>query len=313
MISLMNANEKQTAEKNLRTLYLERLQEIAEDAQSGGDSVAGEAADAELTEMAIPEPVQADVTLPGRWPGETSEAFDSDQFRLLAEQIAPKCIEALAEAMRGMHRLADGERGKAEDAIHRLIALSDEIRHINGEISSLHESTEFLTGAERDLATKTAGLEGQLAECAASDRQVMADLQELACAQAQDRKSQALANSATEGRLNRLEHSLTERLNALEKRVTASLETVSFASEHLEAIAQALETCSETTVTMSTSLSRVEETQQVLQRRLDNQAEVLRKLYASEQERGSQLQTVLQRMKEMTVGFFMPAPLPEEL
>ncbi len=313
MTSLLLATEKQTTEKNLRALYLERLREIAEDTPYGDVPLVQDAAEVDLNELAAPELAHLETILPGVWREETSEAADSDQFRLLAEQIAPKCVEALTEAMRGMHRMASGERTRAEDAIHRMITLSDEVRHINGEVSSLRESAEFLTGAEQDLAAKAIMLEGQIAECTASDRQVVAELQELTKSQARDRESQALASSATEERLARLEQCLTERLGALEKRVATSLETGSLAGEHLEAIMQALETHSEATARISAALSRLEETQQALQRRLDNQAEVVRKLYVSEQERGNQLQTALQKMKEMAVGFFMPAPLPEGL
>ncbi len=319
MIPLLNGNGKQTREKNLRANYLERLREIAEDTRYGDDGLLRETAVEELSQVSVLEPAHSEVALPEPWQVESeeskgsNEAFDSDEFRLLAEQVAPKCIDALTEAFRGVHRLAAGDLGKAEAVTNQVIALSDEIRHINGEISSLRQSTEFLTGAERDLVTRAVVLEGQLAECAASDRQVIADLAELTNAQARDRESQALANSATQEQLSRLEQSLTERLNALEKRFAASLETVALAREHLTAIAQALETHFETSARIDASLSGVQETQQVLQRRLDNQAEVMRTLCASEQERGNQLQTTLQKMKEMTVEFFMPAPLPEDL
>jgi hypothetical protein len=319
MIPLLNGNGKQTREKNLRANYLERLREIAEDTRYGGDALLRDAAVGELSEVPVLEPTHSEVALPEPWQVESAEskgsneAFDSDEFRLLAEQVAPKCIDALTEAFRGVHRLAAGDLGKAEAVTNQVIALSDEIRHINGEISSLRQSTEFLTGAERDLVTRAAILEGQLAECTASDRQVIADLAELTNAQARDRESQALANSATQEQMNRLEQSLTERLSALEKRFTASLETVSVAREHLTAIAQALETHFETSARINASLSGVQEMQLVLQRRLDNQAEVMRRLCASEQERGNQLQTTLQKMREMTVEFFMPAPLPENL
>jgi hypothetical protein len=297
---------------------LERLREIAEDTRYGDDRLR-DAAEAELSDVSVLEAAHSEVTLPEHRQEEpeeseaSNEASDSDEFRLLAEQVAPKCIEALTEAFKGVHRLAAGERGKAENVKRQLIALSDEIRHINGEISSLHQSAELMTGAERDLATRAAVLEGQLAECAASDRQVIVDLAELTNAQARDRESQTLANSATQEQLSRLEESLTERLNALEKRFTASLETVSLAGENLTAIAQALETHFETSARINASLSGVQEAQQVLQRRLDNQAEFMRRLCASERERGNQLQTTLQKMKEMTAGFFMPAPLPEDL
>ena len=313
MISLMCGNGKLTTEKNLRLHYLERLREIAEDAPRGHGPLVRDAAEAAPAEKAMPEIAQADVAAPGGWREESTEAIDADQFRLLAERIAPKCIEALTEAMRGMHRPAAGEQGKAEDAIRRMIAVSDEIQRINREISSLHESTESLTSAESDLATKAATLEGRLAECAANDRKVMAELGELANSQTRDRESQTRANLATEERLSWLEHGLTERLGALEKRVAESSQTISVASEHLEAIKHSLERHTEVTARVSGDLCRVEETQQALQRQLESHAEVLRKLYASERERGSQLQTALQKMKELTVGFFMPAPLPEEL
>ncbi|HSB15317.1 MAG TPA: hypothetical protein VLE22_12730 [Bryobacteraceae bacterium] len=319
MIPLLNGNGKQTREKNLRANYLERLREIAEDTRYGGDALLRDAAVGELSEVSVLEQTHSEVALPEPWQVESeeskgsNEAFDSDEFRLLAEQVAPRCIDALTEAFRGVHRLAAGDLGKAEAVTNQVIALSDEIRHINGEISSLRQSTEFLTGAERDLVTRAAVLEGQLAECATSDRQVIADLAELTNAQARDRESQTLANSATQEQLNRLEQTLTERLSALENRFTASLETVSLVSENLTAIAQALQTHFETSARINVSLSGVQEAQEVLRRRLDNQAEVMRKLCASEQERGNQLQTTLQKMKEMTVEFFMPAPLPEDL
>ncbi len=312
MISLLNGSAKK-ADIDVRALYRQRLLEMAENGQHNDTSQAQSAIEAELSEIVAPEPVRSDMAVPEGLQEGSPEQSESDQFRVLAEQIAPKCIEALAEAMRGMHRFAVNEWEKAEDVIDRLIALSDETRHINGEISSLRETADFLGRAQRELTNTAATLEGKLGACAANDRKFIEDLQTLANAQARDRESQEQAKSAAEEQLRNMGQRLTERLDALEKRVTASAETVSSTSECLEVILRALEKQTEANARMRDSLSHVEEGQLGIEHRLDSQAEALRTLHAFEQGRGSQLQAAIQSIKEMTVGCSTLAPLPEEL
>jgi len=316
MISLFNGKGKQTTtEKDLRALYLERLRVIADSAQHNNGSQRGDIAEVRLSESAVFEAVQPDGTLLENGQEQTSEMPAADRFRLLAEQIAPKCIDVLAEAMRGMHRLAADESGQAEEIIQRLDVLSEAMWRIQGEVSSLHERTESLSRAEQEIKAKSAILEEDLSACAAQDRRLMEDLGTLASAQARDREGQELARSETDQRFIQLQQSLTERFNALENRVAASVEAVSLADERLEGIRRILDKQTEAGAEIADRLSRFEEAQQALQRRLDAQAEFLRALHASEQARSSQLRAALESIKvmERTAGFVEPAPLPQEL
>ena len=312
MISLLDGRGTKPV-KDFRALYRDRLEELAENTGPGATEVADSAGGAEPDEAMLPENVETALGSSEDMPAGSPGTLASDNFQSLAEQIAPKCIEALADAMRGMCRLAFDKSRENEDVINQLIALSDETRQIRTEISSLRQAADYLGAGQRESASKAAMLEGEASTWAASRRELAEGLQELAKARVEDVEAQRRARSAVEERMIQIERHLTERLVALETRATTADETASVASESLEAILHALEKQSKANASTSESLARFEQVQHVIERRLDAQAEALRAIHASEQGRSSQWEAALQSIKDAAFGCRDPIPLPEGL
>jgi len=313
MISLLNGTQAHR-QRDIRNLYRQRVLDLADSNRPGTTPESPDDGEAEAAEQRVTEGAAAHVGLGEDTPAGCPDESGPDQFRLLAERLAPKYIDTLAEAMQEMLNLAFRERDRNEDVVERLIALSDETRHISAEISTLCDAAERLSGAQQGLTNKTAMLEGKLAACVANDRKLIDDLQTLATAQARDHESHGMVKAAAEERIGHVERRLAERLEALDKRAVATAECISATSGDVERMLQTLERQAEANASMTESLSRVEEAQQVLQRRLDAQADALRTVQASEEGRSRQVQAALQSiLKEATLGSSILLPLPEGL
>jgi chromosome segregation ATPase len=328
MISILAPNGKSQTEeqKDLRSLYLTRLHEIADDAgdrsresvpprteNTDGDGPALSSSVSPLPERATDEQTtELETTAPAADVEQAGNA-SSDEFRKLAEQIAPRCIEALTDAMEGMHRLAAGSHGNLEANINRMIANSDEIRLLNRELTSLRQGTDSWIEAERALSVKVAGLEVRLREEEETRQRTKATLQGLSTTQEQDREDQDLATSTFEEGLKQLGQRLGEHQDVIEKRVAEAMEKILPVSERLDTFARSLEAQVDATAGLNSVFSKLQETQQSLQKRMDIQAEAIRTLYTPEQERRNQLQAALGTVNEMAVGLLLPASLPEQL
>lgn len=325
MISLRNGTSQEEGRRDLRTLYLARLQEIADCAADGSykSSTATVEADAAPPALgfSVPPPSENAKEEQRTEPEMTAPSMDavqpasgpSDEFRRLAEQVAPKWIEALTDAIRGMHRMTTGDRGKLEAAIDSMTALSDDVRSIRGELTSLRRSTDLLEEAECALSVKVAGVETRLCDTEGSHQRMKAALEGLSSAQDQDRKNQDIAGSRLGDRLGQMEQRLRDREGLVENRVAGALEKILAVSDHLEALTDALEAQANAAARLNATLSTLKEGQESLQRRLNLQSEAIRALYTTEQERRNQLETALKKVQDMATGFLLPGPLPEQL
>jgi ABC-type transporter Mla subunit MlaD len=308
----------------LRAQYRARLEEIAEygkDQMSESAPLAAEGDGGDLPALSFavePAPQSAtdgqtanlQLTAPATDPEPTPDV-SSDEFRQLAKRIAANCTEALAEAIGGRHWLASEDREKLEATVGGVAALSGEIRRLDDELTSLRQGAGRLTEAECAQSDEVAGIMTRLCEGEAASRRMAEDLQRLSAVQEHDRTNQALAGPAYEDRLRQLEQHLGKLEGLIEKQAAGAMEKVSEVSERLEAVAQAIEAQADKAAGLNSALSRLQETQQTVQRRLDMQTEAIRKLHTTEQERRTQFQVTLQKIKEMEVVHLLP--LPERL
>ncbi|MGE5138325.1 MAG: hypothetical protein ACM3JD_02580 [Rudaea sp.] len=186
MISLFETTQKEKTPTS-REVYLKRLHEIAYD-PNGKSSEPATATAPDPAVEAPPETVSAETVaemeiktipqLPGTLPfpavepfsfqgemkvGAMEEAATLDS-RKLAEEIAPKFVDAFVVAFDEMERHALGSNSKASEAAAELSRASQDLQALNGQVGAIRRAIDSLAAAQRELSTRVSNIEAGLRE-----------------------------------------------------------------------------------------------------------------------------------------------------
>jgi chromosome segregation ATPase len=303
MLSIFNGNSGKDGERDLRDAYLARLQEVC---QTGDDASIWSAS--EDASIPAPNPIPFVKESPKRIEEmsdkEPNKMVDREQpsssgeFENIADRIAPKFTEALMDAMKVAHRQALGDRSNLEVVITEVARVSEDLGHVSGELLNLRRQSEQLVQEEQKLSAALAGLEDRLRHREETDRSIGENFQKLRDNQEQDLKTQSEVLSR-----------LAEGLNSM----TTGMSQV---SERMEAVSRTLQVQTEATSELKSISYSLQDSQQKLEERLDNQAEAIRTLYSTRQAqdgRWGMFQSVVEQLKQIAVEPAPPTPLPETL
>lgn len=224
---------------------------------------------------------QAEARLEEATPGQAAAADDCGQ---LMETIVPRLTEALAEAFKGVHQLASGDRSRLEGIVAELARASREIGAVRDETGSLRQVAETLSQSMQALLIKLPEAEAGLRRQEEARRQLAADLVQLAQTQKHDSSRQAAAVAELTEGLRRLDSGLQDLRGSIDARLAAEAAARIEWCERLDAFASALKTQLDVIGQLQSAFSRLEELHRALEGKLDRQAESINALQSSAQE-----------------------------
>ena len=187
MISLFETTQREKTPTS-REVYLKRLHEIA----YGPNGKPSEPATATATDPAVEAPPSETASTeavaavdiktipqpPGTSPfsavepfsfrgemkvGAIEEAATLDS-RKLAEEIAPKFVDAFVVAFDEMERHTLGSNSKASEAAAELSRVSQHLQVLSGQVGAIRRAIDSLAAAQRELSTRVSNIDADLRE-----------------------------------------------------------------------------------------------------------------------------------------------------
>jgi len=224
-------------------------------------------------------------------------------YQQLAETAVPRLADQLADTFQGLLGLAAADRANLDRITSEVARACREIGSVHGEMSSLRESAKALSETLEALTAKLAENQAGLGKQEEERRKLAADVQRLLVTQENDRVHRAgLVSDLTEG-LRRLEQDLLDHSSSIESRMASDAAERVQIGQRLEALTETANSRANVAIELRDTVSRIQELQASISRRLDEQGEAVRALQVTTREhanRWAKLFAILQESQPET-------------
>jgi chromosome segregation ATPase len=203
--------------------------------------------------------------------------------------------------------------------VGELAGIAGELPALRDQVTALRKQVDSLAEAERQLSFKLARMDTYLREDEESRPRVQDELRRLSTGQEEVRQgleTQAKIMSTLEAGIRQFEQSTRGQQELIDQQAVATNAGISKVNERLEVLDRRLQAQAELATGLNSVYSTLQEVQQTFQKRLDAQAEAIRAVYLAapaNADRQEELRAALRKLEEIAGALDVPEPLPRDL